>query len=302
MRSASATASPGRSAIRWADTASRGYRAALLICALAACGSDGARVYPARGVVQEVQPEYAQVVIAHEDIEGLMPAMTMNFDVPDPALLAKLAPGQLIDFELEFTGKAYRVIGATVRGTGEAPPPGRARDPAPGPGDPAPDFELTDQDGEPFALSQLRGRVLLLDFVYTECPGPCPLLTGRHVDVQRALTPEQRGAIHFVSVSLDPERDTPEALRRYARARGADLADWSFVTGSPETADPVLRSYGLGVARQPDGNIDHRVLVFLIDREGRVARRFLGLDHEPEALAAALVGLSNAEGSGGAGR
>src|SRR5262249_19785374 len=171
---------------------------------------------------------------------GLMPGMTMNFDVPDPALLARLAPGQTIDFKLEFTGKAYRVVAAKIDATG-APKSGGPT-PAggpPGPGAPPP-LRLLVQTGHPPALADLHGKLVLLDFVYTHCPGPCPILTGVHADLQRALDPATRARMHFVSISLDPVRDTPAALREYAAKRGADLADWSFLTGPPDAVATVL--------------------------------------------------------------
>jgi len=261
---------------------------ALLAAALfaAACGDGDPRgVYEARGVVREVQPEYDQVVIAHDDIPGLMPAMTMNFDVPDPEVLAKLEKGQAVDFRLEFTGKSYRVVDVTVReGDAHAAEASEAA-PLPESRQPAPDFTLVDQTGDPLSLSDLRGQAVVLDFVFTHCPGPCPILTASHVSLQRMLPPEVRERTHFVSVSLDPGRDTPERLRAYARERGADLRDWSFLTGAPEAVADVLARYGVGRVVQDDGTIDHRVVTFLIDPEGRIAEAYLGLEHEPEELA-----------------
>jgi protein SCO1/2 len=264
--------------------------AALALATAAACG-DSPRRYPAQGVVRDVQPEYAQVVIEHEDIPGLMPAMTMNFDVADPALLATLERGQLIDFEVEFTGRSYRIRSARVVGEGGAPAPQEAARLAAAAAarELAPPFALVDQDGRPLALADLRGRLVVLDFVFTSCPGPCPILTGMHVELQRSLAPELRARTRFVSITLDPERDRPEALRAYALARGADLSDWSFLTGSPEAVRAVVESYGVGTTRGPDGEIEHVVATFLIDAEGRIAERWLGLEHEPAELSRALA-------------
>jgi protein SCO1/2 len=257
---------------------------AALLLAAAGCGRR-AHVHDARGVVESVDREYGQVVIAHEDIPGLMPAMTMNFDVPDAELLAALEPGQAIDFQVEFTGKAYRVIAATPRaGGGAHGEAGASLDALAAERDPAPPFRLIDQDGNPFALDALRGKVVLLDFVYAQCPGPCPILTGLHADVQRALDPATRARTHFVSISLDPLRDTPSALREYARKRGADLSDWTFLTGPPDDVAAVIEAYGVGSARQADGTIAHLVVTFLIDGEGRIAQRYVGLEHEVEEL------------------
>jgi protein SCO1/2 len=270
-----------------------GILAALLSLGLFACDvaqhSQRARRVEAKGVVEAVDAELKQVVIDHDDIPGVMPAMSMSFDVPDPRLLETLAPGQTIEFTLELRERSLRVVAARVVSEGEAGRSGTlgfagaAQEL-----EPAPDFALVDQDGKPVTLDGLRGQVVLLDFVYTHCPGPCPILTGTHVAVQRALPPELAAKVRFVSISLDPARDTPEALRRYAAAHGADLARWSFLTGQPDAVADVLQRYGVGATPGENGEIDHLVVTYLIDAEGRVARRFAGLEHRADALAAAL--------------
>lgn len=258
--------------------------ALVALLAVVGCG-ERSRHYHARGVVEDVQPEMGQVLIAHEEIEGLMPAMTMNFDVPDRALLGSLERGQAIDFEVEFTGKAYRVTQVGVRASGFATSGGSGLGGVKKDEEPAPPFRLTDQDGNARALEDFRGRVVLLDFIFTRCPGPCPILTGLHAKLQRELSAELRARTQLVSVSLDPLRDTPAVLREYAQKRGADLANWSFLTGAPEEVDAVLKSYGVGSMRTADGQIEHIVVTFLIDPDGRIARRYIGLDgHDPNEL------------------
>jgi hypothetical protein len=148
--------------------------------ALLGCGDDegGPGTYAGRGTVEDVDSERAEVLIDHGDIAGLMPAMTMNFAVPDPAVLAALKRGQIIDFEIRFTGRSYEVSGFEV--VGEAPAEagwrrlgdGLVRTRA------APEFELLDQNGERVSLASFADRVLLVDFIYTECPGPCPVQTA----------------------------------------------------------------------------------------------------------------------------
>jgi protein SCO1/2 len=232
-----------------------------------------------------VQPETGQIVIAHEDIPGLMPAMTMNFDVRDRKLLETLAHGDAIDFEVEFTGKAYVVTKAAVRERGVATGGGGQLGRVAPADDPAPPFALTDQDGNPRSLADWRGQVVLLDFIWTNCPGPCPILTGLHVDLQRRLPPALRERTRFVSISLDPVRDTPAVLRAYAGKRGADLGNWSFLTGAPADVDAVLRSYGIGSAKAANGQIEHVVATFLIDPDGQIARRYIGLEgHDPKEI------------------
>jgi protein SCO1/2 len=256
-----------------------------------ACGPGAVR-RPAHGLVVDVARDERQVVIEHGEIPDLMPAMTMNFEVPDAQLLARLAPGQVIDFTVEFDGHAYRVVAAEIRS--QRPPPRDA--PALGAvldlGHPVPELSLADQEGRAVSLAELRGRFLLLDFIYTSCPGPCPILTGVHAEVQRRLPAELRERVHFVSISLDPARDGPPELRAYARARGADLATWSFLTGAPDRIDAALRAFGVGRAPGEDGEIDHLVVTFLVDPEGRIVRRYVGLDHGAEEILADLARLA----------
>jgi len=269
-------------------------RASVLVALLASACGDGTKTSTGHGIVRDVRPEWGQVVIEHGDLPGLMPAMTMNFDVADPKLLEALGPGQSVEFDVAFDGKAYTVTRIETLSEGDAAADG-------GDGslaallpeaEMAPDFALVDQEGRPRRLSDFRGRAVLLDFVYTQCTGPCSLVTGLHVDVQRALPPEARGGVQFVSVSLDPANDTPLALGRYAKARGADLERWCFLTGPPDAVSALLSQYGVGSIRQGDGQIEHNVVAFLIDPEGRVARRYLGLKHDPAAMARDLAGLA----------
>ena len=260
-----------------------------LLLTLIGCGPSGHPVYDAEGVVTGVLAEEGQIIVDHGAIPGFMPAMEMNFDVADPGLLDTLEAGQRIRFKLEHAPKSYRILEAEVVDDASAGAAGSIGNLSLAAElDEAPDFELTDQAGSTVHLAGLRGKAVLLDFIYTRCPGPCPILTGTHVEVQRSLAPELRERAWFVSISLDPENDTPEALAEYARARGADTKDWSFLTGAPETIERVLAAYGVGSIPGDDGTIDHLTATFLIDPQGRIARRFLGLEHEPESLVTAL--------------
>lgn len=256
--------------------------AAAVVFALA-CGAGAQKVFEGVGIVREVRPDLGQIVLEHGDIPGLMPAMTMSFDVPDVALLSTLVAGQKIRFRVTYTGQSYRVIGAEKLGeAGESGGSGASSGPtfagAVAEREVAPPFRLTDQDGRPVSLEELRGKTVVLDFIFTSCTGPCPVLTGLQVDVQRALPAAQRARTHFVSISLDPERDTPEVLRAYALKRGADLISWSFLTGAASDVEAVLASYGIGVIRRAGEEPAHLVATFVIDPTGVIAHRIVGLD------------------------
>jgi protein SCO1/2 len=252
--------------------------AGLALALLLGCGVSQRETYAGQGVVRGVDPPRRQVTIAHREIRGFMPAMTMNFDVAEARLLEGIEPGMEVSFALEREGATLRL--RSLEPTGRAGEPGHAGfelDQALAL-EQAPDFTLVDHDGKPFSLSSLRGKVVLLDFIYTRCPGPCPILTASHARLQRLLTPEQAERTRLVSISLDPEFDSPERLRRYALQRGIALDRWSFLTGEPEKVAEVVRAYHVGTLRKPDGSIDHLVVSFLVDPEGRIVQRFVGLE------------------------
>jgi protein SCO1/2 len=278
-----------------------GAACTLVLASLLALACGRGDLYHGTGVVRGVDREARQLVVAHDDIPHLMPAMTMNFDVADPALLEGLAPGQRIAFDLRVGERSYRIVAVKRLDAGEPGAAGSAGisgvEPAPSggaaaPSEVAPAFRLTDQSGKPLALADLRGKVVLLDFVYTHCPGPCPVLTGLHADLQRSLGPALGQRVHFVSITLDPARDTPEALAAYARARGADLSTWSFLTGPPDQVADVVKRYGVGTVMNPNGTIYHLVVTFVIDGDGRIVDRWMGLDHTVLDMRAELVRLT----------
>ena len=257
--------------------------AALFLLATVACGAPTKETYSVEGVVRAVDRDSGSVKISHGDISGFMPAMTMNFDVVPPSLLEGVKAGARVRFTLERDATTLRItaIEVTTHGSSGVEDEGMG---GLAERDPAPDFRLVDQDGRSLSLSELRGKAVVLDFVFTSCPGPCPLLTSSHVTLQRKLPPEIARRCRFVSISLDPENDTPEAMRKYALDRGAELEWWSFLTGDPDAVRAVLRDYKVGWSREADGTINHLVITFLIDPEGRIARRYLGLEHPPEKI------------------
>jgi len=263
----------------------------VLAAVLGACG--GPRTHTGHGIVREVSVEERQVLLAHDEIPGVMPAMTMNLSVYDAALLDSLHPGDEIDFELTADRGGFYITAADVVGRVE-PGEGWVRlGDALLPTEPAPPVALTDQAGRPFSLEEQRGRIVLLDFIFTRCPGPCPILTATHVAVERALPDDLRERSRFVSISVDPARDRPEDLARYAIAHGADLEHWSFLTGPVDEVEAVMRAYGVGTTPSPDGEMEHVVATFLIDAEGRLVKRYLGLEHSPAEISADLAQLAS---------
>jgi protein SCO1/2 len=149
---------------------------------------------------------------------------------------------------------------------------------------PAPDFTLTTQDGQPLSLANLRGKVAVATFIYASCTDTCPLLTAKMAGIQKRLGSDFGSRVFFVSVTVDPERDTPEVLGRYARAHGANLGGWAFLTGSPAQIRDVSRSYGIFVKKQEHGDVDHTFLTSIIDPGGTLRVQYMGVRFDPEEM------------------
>jgi protein SCO1 len=144
---------------------------------------------------------------------------------------------------------------------------------------PAPPTVLVDSAGKRFDLASLKGRVVLVSFVYTTCNGTCPATTSSLVAVQKALQQANLwgSRVEFVSITLDPKRDTPEVLNRYARLFGADLARWHFLTGSSAQVESVIAAWGMWARLGSSGVLDHPSRIFLLDPRGR-QREIYNLD------------------------
>src|SRR5712692_2823624 len=132
----------------------------------------------------------------------------------------------------------------------------------------APEFTLTTQDGARLALSDLRGKVVAVTFIYASCADTCPLLTAKMAAIQAKLGREFGSRVFFASVTVDPERDTPEVLKRYAQAHEANLGGWVFLTGTPAEIRDVERRYGVYARKNSSGDVDHTFLTSVIDGEG----------------------------------
>jgi protein SCO1 len=142
---------------------------------------------------------------------------------------------------------------------------------------PAPDFTLTNQDGKPLSLSALRGKVTAVTFIFTGCGSTCPLLTAKLVSIQKGLGADFGRTVFFAAITVDPLADTPSVLKRYARAYGADLNGWAFLTGTPAQISEVTHRYAVYYKEKFDGDIDHTFLTSLIDAAGTIRVQYLGV-------------------------
>jgi len=149
---------------------------------------------------------------------------------------------------------------------------------------PAPDFSLTTQTGARLSLRELRGKVIAVTFIYASCVDTCPLLTAKLAGLQTKLGADFGPRVFFASVTVDPEHDTPEVLRRYAVAHGANPAGWAFLTGTHAQIRDVERRYGVFARKNPGGDVEHTFLTSLIDGNGVLRVQYMGVRFDPEEL------------------
>ena len=131
-----------------------------------------------------------------------------------------------------------------------------------------PDFELKDQDGEVFHFASARGEVVLITFIFTTCPDVCPLLTAKFAAIQRELERQKITDYHLLSITTDPERDTPTALKAYASQFKANTGHWSFLTGNRRDLAKVWKVFGLNVVKNQSGQVQHTTFTTVVDRRG----------------------------------
>ncbi len=266
----------------------------LLAFGAAACQNAApSRRYELTGQVLAVQADPPKLTIKDVDIPGFMPGMTMTFDVAPRSLVDGRAPGELVRATLEVTNSLGVLI--AIARTGMAPLP----ESSPGTlsvadlldvGDLVPDVALIDQDDRRRSLSEWRGTLTVVTFIYTRCPLPnyCPLMDQSFATLQRAVAedPALRGQVRLVSVSFDPEFDTPAMLRAHAARRKADPAVWTFLTGDRVTIERFAGRFGVSTMRTPPdvNEVTHNLRTGLIGRDGRLAKIYSGNEWTPSVV------------------
>lgn len=155
----------------------------------------------------------------------------------------------------------------------------------------APEFTLINQDGKRLALKELRGKVLAITFIFASCVDTCPLLTAKMAGIQNRLGSDFGKKVHFVSITVDPERDTPEVLKRYGDAHKANAASWAFLTGTQAEIREVAKRYGIYYKKTPRGDVDHTFLTSLVDRNGILRVQYMGVKFNPDEILRDLQSL-----------
>jgi protein SCO1/2 len=254
------------------------------------------RQYPITGQILAVHPERQEVTIKHDDIPQFMPAMTMPYPVATRELIDARVPGELISGTLEVVNSTGRLIAITR--TGMAPLPVTA-DGAPAgasllaEGDEVPDAAFVDQADRRRSFAEWSGQVTMVTFMYTNCPLPnfCPLMDQNFSTIQRAAAEDAAlaGRVRLVSISLDPERDTPAVLTAHAARRRADPAVWTFLTGDRVTIDRFAARFGVAAMRDAaPAEITHNLRTALVGPDRRIVKLYSGSDWTPGTALADL--------------
>jgi protein SCO1/2 len=267
---------------------------AVLLCLVLAACSRG-REYELRGQILAVDAARREMTIKHEDIKGFMPGMTMPFKVRDTALLDGKTPGDLVRATLVVEDSEGYL--KAVERTGHAPltePPVRPRVDVLNVGDEVPDAALLDETGAARHISDWRGTAIAVTFVYTRCPLPdfCPLMDRQFASVQQAIVDDAalRGRVHLLSISFDPEYDTPTVLATHAKKVGTDAATWSFLTGAQDDVEAFAGRFGVSIMREgaDPGNVVHNLRTAVIGPDGRLLKVINGVQWEPAELVTEL--------------
>ncbi|MGH9969889.1 MAG: SCO family protein [Pyrinomonadaceae bacterium] len=271
----------------------------LLICVLTSFSScrrhsSTEKRYDLKGKVLAVEKDKHLITVAHEDIKDFMPAMTMPFTLRDDWAYEILTTGDQITATLVVDGtqswlenivitkESTDTSATSSAGGGEAKA-----------GDQVPDYGLVNQNGLAIHIGQYRGKAVVLTFIYTRCPIPdyCTLMSNNLAQIDQELQkqPELYEKTHLLSVSIDPEYDTPAVLRSYGSAHTGKYSDetfahWEFASGTKDQVKGIAQYFGLRYYHDTSSGqeqIIHGLRTIVIAPDGKVAKVYRGNEWKP---------------------
>jgi protein SCO1/2 len=265
--------------------------------ALPASSAPQPKEYALTGEVVALTPERNAIIAKHDEIPGYMPPMTMEFIV-EAAERAKLAEGRrfrarLVDdgsgtlrlFDIVPLDPVKEATIAAAAGQLRQETSMRGKGAYREIGETVPQFTLYDQQGETFAINRVRGKWVVMNFIYTRCPiaTMCPAATARMYDLQRTAREQGRDDLELLSITLDPAYDTPPVLKSYAEARGIDGKNFHFLTGPEGAVRDLLVQFGVIV--EPGENfLKHTLATILINPQGKIVHRVDGTTWSPKVF------------------
>ncbi|HSY36030.1 MAG TPA: SCO family protein [Acidobacteriaceae bacterium] len=256
--------------------------------------------YPVRGVVVGSDPASGEVILKHDDVPGLMPAMTMPYHLEDPSALSELHAGDLITATLLADHDAAGPINLRLKNIvviSQARPDYK---PAvnyhvPAKGDEVPDFKLHNQSNHAIDLKQFRGKVVVMTFIYTRCPLAdfCPRMSHNFAEIDKTLQadPALYKNTHLLSVSFDPTYDTPKVLRSYGAAYTGNFTKerfqhWEFAAPSVADLPSMEQFFDVGVTPGENGTLQHSLSTVVIGKDGKIVAFYPTNDWTPAEVLA----------------
>jgi protein SCO1/2 len=240
--------------------------------------------YAVRGKVVSVDAALGKADVATDEIPGFMMAMTMTYKVVDPAALGEMHPGDKISAALLADEDAAGPMNLRLKSIvilAQARPDyvPKVQYHVPEPGDSVPNFKLLNQSNQTIGLDKLRGKVVVMTFIYTRCPlgDYCLRMSRNFAQIDKALQvdPALYAKTHLLSVSFDPEFDTPKVLKTYGAAYTGRLAKetfehWEFVVPPVGELSSVEQYFDVGVTPGDNGALQHSLSTLVIGKDGKV--------------------------------
>jgi len=253
--------------------------------------------YDFKGKVVVVEKDKRSVTVAHEDIKDYMPAMTMPFVVKDDWAFDVLVPGDHVSAVYVVDGtKSWLEELVITKESSAAPSPLPGQVLEAKAGDEVPNYRLVNQDGKVIKVHDYKGKTLLLTFIFTRCQDPdqCTLMSSNFATIDQALE-KQPGVYektHLLSISFDPEYDTPKVLRSYGAAytgRYTDetFAHWEFATGTADEVKGIAQFFGLRYYKDTQSGKDqviHSLRTAVVGPDSKIVKVFRGNDWKPEEV------------------
>jgi protein SCO1/2 len=247
-----------------------------------------AKRYSFTGHVISIDTQSQSALIDGDAISGFMDAMAMAYKIKPDSTLSHLIPGDSISAEVvvlqpKSDDAAPDYWLENVKVVGHAAPAAANSPHLPAPGEDVPDFSFTNQSGKRISLQQYRGNILLVTFIYTRCPFPdfCPRMSNNFAEIYKQLgTNPTLAGTHLLSISFDPEHDTPKVLRDYAFSvahtqEPALFKRWEFA--APAAADlPKIADFFALTIKPEGGLITHNLSTAVIGPDGKIVKWYHG--------------------------
>lgn len=254
------------------------------------------RTYEVKGRVAGLSGGDQALFVEHDSVPGYRGAATSRFEAEDSVPLADVSIGDAVQMQVTFGWGNARITDITQLPDNAVPMNPAAtktstedssgRSAAVEVGEPVPDVTLIDHNGEKLRLSDYRGQTLVLTFIYTNCPLPdfCPLMSQQFAALQPKFNEAFGNRAQLLSISFDPENDTPEVLTDYAKKHTDDLSTWTFATGkTPAELEKAKEMFRI-TTMEKKGEIVHNLVTALIGPGGRLVWLWRGNDWTPEDI------------------